>query len=56
LFLYRTRKLSPPAPIDEVDYTFFSPEYHLKGKNILLVGGSEEDIAAFAGIELRTTH
>ena len=38
--------------IDEADYAFFSPEYHLKKEDILLVGGSEQDIAAFAGIEL----
>lgn len=41
--------------LDEADYAFFSPEYRLKGEDILLVGGSEENIAAFAGIEFRKT-
>lgn len=41
--------------IDEADYAFFSPEYLLKKEDILLVGGSEKDIAAFAGIELHST-
>jgi trk system potassium uptake protein TrkA len=36
----------------EEDYTYFLPDYRLNEEDILLVAGQEEDIAAFAKIEL----
>jgi trk system potassium uptake protein TrkA len=36
----------------EEEYTYFLPEYRLNEEDILLVAGKEEDIAAFAKVEL----
>ncbi len=34
------------------DYTYFLPEYRLAAEDVLLVAGKEDDIAAFARVEL----
>ncbi len=37
--------------IEEENYAFFAPEYRLQEDDVLLVGGREEDIAAFAQVK-----